>query len=262
VDEQFPGCRIIWHEDGATFRLTRPEKLNAITADILHGLSHCIDELERRGGRWLLIIGEGERAFCAGTDLSEATKMSAEDMGAKIGMARRLFIRLSNSPTISVAAINGLAYGGGLELAMACTFRIAAAHALLSLPEVKLGVPPSYGGTQFLPALVGSARALDLMLTGRSVDVAEALAMGLISRIAKPGAPLVEQARDLAVLVTRHSQVAIDGIRRCVAAAGSKVSAEGLAVEAAQVDAVRRSEDAAEGIRAFVEKRAPNFKNR
>lgn len=262
MDDQFPGCRVTWHEDGAAFWLTRPEKLNSITTTMLNGLSYCLDELERRGARWLVIIGEGERAFCAGTDLGEAAKMSPDEVDAKNLFARTLLFRLSKSPAISVAAINGLGYGGGLELAMACSFRIAAPHADLCLPEIKLGVLPSYGGTQFLPALIGSARALDLMLTGRSVNATEALSMGLINRIADLESPLLDQALDLAGSVTRYSQVAIGGIRRCVAASGAMVSAEGLAVEEAQVHAVTCSEDAQEGVRAFLAKRAPTFRHR
>lgn len=262
MDKPSAGYRIDWHADGAIFTLARPEKLNAITLSMLNGLAACLDELEQRAGRWLVIVGEGERAFCAGTDLAESSAMAYDAVDAKNVLARSLLFRLSNLPMISVAAINGLAYGGGLEIAMACTLRIAAPHAVLSLPEVKLGVLPSYGGTQFLPALVGSARALDLMLTGRPVDAAEALAIGLISRIANTESPLLDQARGLAGEVTRHSQVAIDGIRRCVVAAGPVVTAAGLAVEHAQVQALMNSEDAKEGVLAFLERRAPIFRHR
>ena len=262
MDKKFDGCRIDLHEDGAIFTLARPEKLNSITLPMLDGLAHCLDELERRAGRWLVIVGEGERAFCAGSDLARAPSTTRAESDARVMMARSLLFRLSNLPVISVAAINGLAYGGGLEMAMACTFRIAAPHARLSLPEVKLGVLPAYGGTQFLPALVGSSRALDLMLTGRPVDAAEALSMGLINRIANADSPLIDQACDLVGQVTRHSQVAIDGIRLCVAAAGPVVTAAGLAVEDEQVRARLGSEDAREGVRAFLEKRAPVFRHR
>lgn len=251
-----------WHDDAAIFRLTRPTKLNTITNNMLVGLVACLAEMAARNLRALVIIGEGEKAFCAGTDLTEAALATPEERTAKINFARETFYRLSQAPIISVAAINGLAYGGGLELAMACSFRLAAPHATFSLPEIKLGAIPAYGGTQSLPALIGSDRALDLMLTGRTVDVSEAHAIGLISRVAVVETPLLDQALALANSVAKYSQVAISGIRRCVAAAGPVVTEQGLRVEQTEFDTVSKSEDAAEGVLAFLTKRAPVFKHR
>lgn len=246
--------------DGAVFRLTRPAKLNAITRPILVGLAACLDDLEARRMRVLVITGEGERAFCAGTDLAETREMPEPARLDKSAMARALFARLSRSSLVSVAAVNGLAFGGGLELAMACTFRVAAAQASVSLPEIRLGLLPAYGGTQFLAALVGGARALDMMLTGRRVPAAEALAMGLLSRVVTPGEDVVAHALALAREVTQFSAPAIDGIRRCVDAAGAQVSDEGLAVEDRVVREVFVTDNAREGVAAFLEKRAPAFK--
>lgn len=262
AESQAAEFEIEMREDGAIFRLTRPRKLNSITKPILEGLAACIDDLEAGGGRFLVVIGEGDRAFCAGTDLAELRGLTPDQRIAKNRMARQLFFRLSRAPFVSVAALNGLAYGGGLELAMACMFRIAAPHALVSLPEIKLGVLPTYGGTQFLPAIVGEARALDLMLTGRPVEPAEALAMGLISRIAESDRPLLDQAITLAHSVTQYSQAAIDCIRRCVDASGPEVTKEGLAVEDEEARRVLASEDAREGVAAFLEKRQAVFKHR
>ena len=250
------------HDGGAVFKLTRPAKLNSITKAILKGLFDCIDDLERDRARFLVVTAEGERAFCAGTDLGESAKLSPEDRVAKNDGARALFVRLSKSPLLSVAAINGLAYGGGLELAMACTFRISASHAKFSLPEVKLGVLPAYGGTQFLPAIVGKARALEMMLTGRPVDAPEAFTMGLINRIATADAPLLDQALDYARSVTQFSPVAIAGIRRAVEAASDSVTAEGLKAEEKEMAIALASEDATEGVAAFLEKRPAKFKGR
>lgn len=275
-----------WLDDCAVFRILRARRLNALTKGVLEGLSACLDEAESRGVRALIVVGEGERAFCAGTDLAELTTLTNEQRDAKTRFARQLLVRLHRSKVVSVAAVNGLAFGGGLELALACTFRIAAPHATFALPEVKLGVFPVYGGTQLLPAVVGQARAVDLMITGRTVDCAEALAIGLISRVATPGgepavgsaaaaviaaaagaAPLpgdelVAQARQLAGSVTCWSQVPIDAIRACVEASGPVVTDAGLLAEEAQSQRVMGSEDGKEGVRAFVEKRPPVFRNR
>lgn len=249
--------------DGAVFHLTRPEKLNAITRPTLLGLAACIDDLEARGLRVLVITGEGDRAFCAGTDLAETQQTPLPARLDKSQMARDLFVRLSRSRLISVAAMNGLAYGGGLELAMACLFRVAAPHAKVSLPEIKLGLLPAYGGTQFLNALVGSARALDLMLTGRVIQGQEALAIGLLSRLVEQGEDPLAHALALGREVAQFSDEAIDGIRECVAAACAACAPtdSGLAVEDRMVRAVFGTDNAREGVAAFLEKRAPRFKH-
>jgi enoyl-CoA hydratase len=248
--------------DGAIFRIERPARLNALTRPVLLGLAACIDALEAGGGRLLVVIGAGDRAFCAGTDLTELQGMDGAARMAKTAMARDLLVRLSRSRLVSVAAINGLAYGGGLELAMACTLRLAAPHAAMSLPEVKLGLLPAYGGTQFLPAIVGAARATELMLTGRAVPADEAAAIGLVHRLAAAGVPLAEQALAFGREVTRFSPSAVEGIRRCLAAAGPVVTDAGLALEDEQVRAVFDGPDAREGVAAFLEKRPPVFRAR
>jgi enoyl-CoA hydratase len=247
---------------GAIFRLNRPAKLNSLTKAIWAGLADCVTELERRNGRYLIIVGEGERAFCAGTDLGESKGLSVEQRDAKNDYAREFLFNLSKSKLITIAAINGLAYGGGLELAMACSFRIAVKSAKFALPEVKLGVMPTYGGTQSLVALVGTALAADLMLTGRSMGTDEALRVGLINRIAESDRDLMDQAVELSEVLSRYSPVAMGAIRRCIAAAGSSVSPQGLSIEGREARLVTRSEDAQEGIAAFLEKRAPIFKGR
>jgi enoyl-CoA hydratase len=250
-----------WRDGGAVFTICRPAKLNAITRPVLEGLEHCLQALPQRGARWLVVTGEGERAFCAGTDLAEAAAMSPQAMADKSAWARELFWQLSKAPFVTVAALNGLAYGGGLELAMACTLRVAASHVRVSLPEIKLGLLPAYGGTQFLPTLVGPSRALDLMLTGRALGAQEALQMGLLSRVLDPGAALLNEAIALGLEVAQYSQVAIDAIRESVQAAGSQVGRSGLDREDAQVRLTMASADAREGVAAFLEKRAPRFRN-
>jgi enoyl-CoA hydratase len=248
--------------DGAVFTIERPAKLNALTRAVLDGLAACLDDLESRGARLLIVTGRGERAFCAGTDLAELQGLDMPARMAKTAMARELLVRLSRSRLVSVAAVNGLAYGGGLELAMACTLRIGAPHVSVSLPEIRLGLLPAYAGTQFLPALVGPSRALELMLTGRAVSATEAHAIGLLHRIAQADAPVLAQALAFGREVVRFSPGAIDAIRSCVAAAGPVVTDAGVAAEDAQVRANFDTPDAREGVAAFLEKRPARFGQR
>ncbi len=245
------------------FKITRPHRLNAITIEVLDGLENCIDELERQpDNRGLIVTAEGDRAFCAGTDLFERDKLSEAQRSAKTDRAHNLLVRLHKASFISVAALNGLAFGGGLELALACTFRIAACHAECSLPEVKIGLIPAYAGTQLLPAVVGPSQALDMMLSGRPVPAEEALQMGLINRIAQADITLLEQAIDYLTSITKHSRVAINAIRACASVAGTQLSEHGLEVERDNAIKVGQSHDAKEGVAAFREKRVPKFKHR
>lgn len=250
-------------DDCVIFKITRPHRLNAISSDVLDGLSNCIESLEKQtGNRGFILIGEGERAFCAGTDLFERDSMSEEQQRQKSDRARDLVVRLHRAPFVSIAALNGLAFGGGLELALACLFRIAAPHAECALPEVKLGLIPAYAGTQLLPAIVGPSRALDMMLTGRSVTSEEALTMGLINKISGAKTSLLEQTINYLKSINKHSKVAINAIRQSAAAAGSQLSDQGLKIERDYVVKVADSEDAIEGVTAFREKRTPQFKHR
>jgi len=251
-----------WKDEIATLRLTRPAKRNAITVSILDGLEACCDALDAGQGRALIVTGEGDRAFCSGTDLGESSSLGREGGRAKTERARELFVRIYRSPWTSIAALNGLAYGGGLELALASTFRVAVAGVRLSLPEIKLGVLPAYGGTQFLPAAVGRARALDMMMTGRPVTAEEGLAFGLVDRVVSDPDSLIPEAEGFLNEILAYSQFALDRLRRCVDAAGPTVTDDGLAVEAKAVIEAMDSEDAREGVVAFLQKRDPVFKHR
>ncbi len=245
--------------EGAVFRIERPAKLNALTRAVMRGLSDCIDSLEARRARLLLITSSGERAFCAGTDLGELQGLSLDERMAKSDASRDLLVRLHRSPLLSIAAINGLAFGGGLELAMACTLRIAASHASFSLPEVKLGLVPAYAGTQLLPAIVGKARALEIMMTGRTLQCEEALAIGLVHRLARSSDSLMEEAISFAREITKWSPGALRAIRDCVDASGEQLTDQGLALERERVNTNYRSDDAREGMAAFLEKRPARF---
>jgi enoyl-CoA hydratase len=248
--------------DGELFVIERPAKLNALTTSVFRELEARLDALEARGARLLVITGRGERAFSAGTDVSELATMPYDAQMKKCAFARSLILRLASSPVISVAAINGLAFGGGLEIAAACTLRIAVPAATFSLPEIKLGLLPAYAGTQLLPAVIGRSRAMEMMLTGRAIGVEEALSNGLLHRVAKPGESVVDAALAFAREVTRHSAAAIEAIRVCVDAAGPVVTEAGLAAEDRQVRSVFAGTEARKGISAFLDRREPRSRGR
>src|SRR5258708_82722 len=174
-------------DEVALITLDRPEALNALSFAQLHDLNRILDSIGTSKARALLVTGAGDRAFSAGADVKELMGRSLVEQraGAALGQAGRA--NLDQLPMPSVALINGYAFGGGLELALACTFRIAVRTAKLGFPEIKLGLIPGYGGTQRLPRLVGEARALELILTGRTIDAEEAERFGLVNRLFDDG---------------------------------------------------------------------------
>jgi enoyl-CoA hydratase len=244
----------------ALITLDRPEALNALSFSLLSELAAAFDEVAAGDARALLITGAGERAFCAGADITElmGRSQSAIREGAAFGQAT--LAKLDTLPMPSIALINGFAFGGGLELALACTFRIAAPGAKLGLPEIKLGLIPGYGGTQRLPRLIGEARALDMILTGRTVAAEEALAIGLVNRLAE--GDLVEVGKSYAREMTGYSLLALGLARDAVHRGLRTTSQEGLAIEADLNTLAFQTEDAAEGMTAFLEKRRPVFRDR
>ena len=243
----------------ALLTLNRPEALNALSFAVIREIDAAFDEVATWDVRALIITGAGDKAFCAGADIKELTgrKVMAEHAGAELG--QRVFARLDRFPIPSIAAINGYAFGGGLELAMACTFRVAAAGAKMGLPEIKLGLIPGYGGTQRLPRLVGPAKALELIMTGKTIIAAEALAMGLVNRVAE-GAVL-DAARAMAAEFTGFGLPALALARAAVQRALDTPITDGLRTEADLSTLAYRTEDAKEGLAAFIEKRKPQFRD-
>jgi enoyl-CoA hydratase len=244
----------------ALVTLDRPEALNALSASLLRDLAAAFDRVGPSDARALLITGTGERAFCAGADVAEliGRSLQATREGAAFGQA--VFAKLDTLPMPSIALINGYALGGGLELALACTFRLARRGARLGLPEIKLGVIPGYGGTQRLPRLIGEARALEMVLTGRAVTAEEAERIGLVNRLAD--GDLLDAGKSFAREMTGYSRVALglarDAVRRGLATSLNK----GLAIEADLNALAFQTADAMEGMNAFLEKRKPVFRDR
>jgi len=244
----------------ATVTLNRPEALNALSFALLQDLSDAFDFVAASGARALVITGAGDKAFCAGADIPELMErdLVAQRDGALFGQA--VFAKLDRLPIPSIAVIHGYAFGAGLELALACTFRIATAQARVGLPEIKLGLIPGYGGTQRLPRLVGQGRALDLILSGRTVDAQEAERIGLVNAIVDGTDPQALGAR-FAARYTRFSLCASAFARDAVRRATDVDLAEGLRIEADLSTLAYRTADAVEGMRAFVEKRPASFRD-
>jgi enoyl-CoA hydratase len=242
-------------------RLNRPEALNALNAETLVALGEAIDQVAAMDEiRALVITGAGPKAFCAGADIKEFVGRTAMDMRRAAERGQTTFAKLSALRIPSVAAINGFAFGGGLELALACTFRVAHVSARLGLPEVKLGLLPGFGGTQRLTRLIGEARALELILSGRFVEAAEADRLGLLNRLVEDD--VVEAAVAFAGEFTGLSLMALGFARAAVTRGAALPLDEGLRVEAELFALAATTEDAREGCTAFVEKRPAVFNDR
>lgn len=247
-------------EEAAIITLDRPRALNALSYEAVAELAERFAEVARSDARVLLITGAGDKAFCAGADIRQLMGRTLGEEKRAAEQGQRTFAMLDEFPIASVAVVNGHALGGGLELALACTFRLATVNASLGLPEIRLGMVPGYGGTQRLPRLVGESRALEMILSGRSVPADEALRIGLVNRIIE-GEPL-RAALEFARQFTPHSLLALHFARQSVQR-GMQVSLrEGLRIEADLSTLSMRTHDGREGAAAFLEKRPPLFQDR
>ena len=245
-------------EDGiGTIRLERPP-MNALNTTVQEELRSAAMAATAEGEVRAVIVYGGERVFAAGADIKEMAEMSYVDMAARAGALSSAFDAIARIPKPVVAAINGYALGGGCELALACDWRVVAEDAKLGQPEITLGVIPGAGGTQRLARLVGPARAKDIVMSGRFVDAAEALSIGLVDRVV-PAAEVYQAARELVrpyltgpAQALRAAKLAIDG--------GLDMDLRsGLAWESQLFAALFATDDRREGMTAFVEKRKPNF---
>jgi enoyl-CoA hydratase len=247
-------------DEFALLTLDRQEALNALSFAILEDIAAAFDEAANMDIRALLITGAGPKAFCAGADIKE---LRGRDLAAQKRQAARgqgIFAKLDTLPVPSVAIINGYAFGGGLEMALACTFRIATRNAKVGLPEIKLGLIPGYGGTQRLPRLIGEGRALEMIMTGRTVAADEALTIGLVHRVVD-GDP-VDAGIAFAREFSGYSLPALGFAREAVQRALDVPVHEGLKIETDLGTLAFRTADAEEGMAAFAEKRKPAFRDR
>ena len=255
---------LLVERDGAIAVLTinRPTSLNALNRQTLRELGQALTQLsEDPGVRSVIMTGTGERAFIAGADINELAVLTPSTARALALAGQQVFSAIETMGKPVIAAINGFALGGGCELAMACTLRIAADTARLGQPEINLGIIPGYAGTQRLARLVGKGRAMEIILTGTHIAADEALRMGLVNRVV-PAAELMREVRALAAELAAKPAVAM---RYCIDAInqGLEMSfAEGCQHEAALFGLVTATEDMREGTKAFLEKRKPEFRGK
>lgn len=256
---KFDNILVVKNNKIAQVTINRPNKLNALNSATIHELSDAFEDLEDdEDVNVIVLTGSGDKAFVAGADISEFAHFSVDEGG---GLARKgqemLFNLIENLSTPVIAAINGFALGGGLELAMACHFRIASDNAKMGLPEVSLGVIPGYGGTQRLPQLVGKGKAMEMIMTATMIPADEALNCGLVNHVTTQE-ELLPLAEKIAGKILRNSSVAISAAIRAVNA-NFEDGVNGFDIEIEEFGECFGTNDFKEGTTAFLEKRKPNF---
>jgi enoyl-CoA hydratase len=238
--------------------LYRPDALNALNQTLITELNAALDDLEKDTGIGAVVITGSEKAFAAGADIKEMASKSYIDVF--IGDFISDWERITRFRKPVIAAVSGFALGGGCELAMMCDFIIASDTAKFGQPEIKLGIMPGAGGTQRLTRFVGKSKAMEMCLTGRIMDAAEAERSGLVSRVV-PAAELVAEAMQTAETIASMSMPAVMMAKDCVNRAYETAMAEGIRYERRLFHSMFATEDQKEGMAAFVEKRKPKFKN-
>jgi enoyl-CoA hydratase len=245
----------------ALITIDRPEKRNALDAQVRCAFLGAVDAANRdRNVRAMIVTGAGDKAFVAGADIAEFEGRTATDQH-RVMKAPSIFEALEQSPKPVIAAVNGYCLGGGMELALACDIRIATVTARFGQPEVNLGIIPGGGGTQRLPRIVGLGAALKMILSGEMIDAAEALRLGLVEEVVPPD-DLLPRANAMAETIASKSPVAIAAAKEATRAALSLPLDDGLKLETALFAVCFASEDKAEGVRAFLEKRSAKFPGR
>ncbi len=245
----------------ATITINRPDKLNAINDALMGALGKAVDQVRARDDVAGAVLTGAGRAFVAGADIAELQRKTPIEAHAMSRRGQALFRHIEMLAKPVIAAVNGFALGGGCELAMACHVRIASEHAKFGQPEVKLGIVPGYGGTQRLPRLVGAGRALQLLLTGDTIDAAEALRIGLVNAVV-PAADLLDVARKMLGRMVANGPLAVAHCIDAVYRGADVPLDEALAFEAAKFGLLAASADMKEGTTAFLEKRAAQFTGR
>jgi enoyl-CoA hydratase len=249
-------------EQIARITFNRPNVLNALNRKTIEELGDCLDAARQDDAvRVLILTGAGEKAFVAGADINELAKRTAVDGKDFSLFGQEVIRRLETMGKPSIAAINGFALGGGCEMALACTIRIASRNAKLGQPEVKLGILPGYGGSQRLARLCGKGIAHEMILTGEMITAEEALRVGLVNRVAEPG-ELLATAETIAKKIIANAPLAVRYAMEAIERGVEMPQEEGLFLEATLFGLCCATEDMREGTRAFLEKRPPKFQGR
>ncbi len=245
-------------EDILKIIINRPEKLNALNKQTLAELSHVFSAaLEDTAIGGIIITGSGEKSFVAGADISEFSNYNQQE-GENLAREGqyKVFDLIANSQKPIIAAVNGFALGGGLELALACHIRFASENAKLGLPEVSLGLIPGYGGTQRLTQLVGKGKALELILSANMIDAVEAFRIGLVNQVSPANQLLAEATNLLKIILSRSPKA----VAAAIVAVNASVSSAGFQTEIEQFGKCFGNKDFKEGVSAFLGKRKVNFK--
>lgn len=247
----------------ALVTLDRPERMNALSRALVTRFGEVGREIAGLNDvRLVIVTGAGDKAFCAGADLKERASMTAAEVRALLLAYESELGWLESIEVPTLAAINGAALGGGLELALLCDLRVAAHHATLGLPETSLGVIPGAGGTQRLPRLLGEARAKELILRAARLTAPEALILGLVNQVMPTGQDFLREVMAWAEPILNGAPLAIRAALKSMRGAAGRNLQEGLALERAAYEACLNSEDRLEALAAFAEKRRPVFKGR
>ena len=246
----------------ATLTLNRPEVMNSLNFSLLHTLKDQIEAFRfRRDVRVIIITGSGDRAFCAGADLKERATLSPDQVREYIFTIRSLFTTIEELNKAVIAAVNGIALGGGTELALASDIRIAGANASMGLTETRLAIIPGAGGTQRLPRLVGRGKAKELIFTGQRIDAREALRIGLVNKVCEQQ-ELLAECRKMAAMICETGPFAIEQAKYAINYGLETDIHTGLAIESNAYWVCIPTEDRLEGLAAFKEKRKPVYKGK
>jgi enoyl-CoA hydratase/carnithine racemase len=242
--------------------MNRPEVMNSLNFGLLYAIRDQIDSLQYKSAvRCVIITGAGDKSFCAGADLKERATLSPDEVKKFIITIRNLLTSIQNLPMPVISAVNGIALGGGTEVALASDIRIASENASMGLTEARLAIIPGGGGTQRLPRIIGVAKAKELIFTGRRVNAKEALEIGLVNKVTSPE-NLMDECMEMADMIAQTGPIAVEMAKYAIDKGIETDLATGLAIESNAYRVTIPTEDRIEGLKAFKEKRKPCYKGR